>query len=54
MRTEQSLQRAATPMPASRRPASSFARASGLYGEVMTLPVSGRGATTTAERKAPV
>jgi hypothetical protein len=54
MHSEQPLPRAARPTPASGRPAPGFGRASGLYGEVMTLPVSGRGAATTTERKASI
>ena len=52
MQTEQPLSNAPASRPALRRPASAFGRASGLYGEVVTLPVSGRGMAMTAERKA--
>lgn len=51
MHSEQPLPRAPGPWPAARRPAFGLARTAGLYGEVVTLPVSGRGTATPAERK---
>jgi len=54
MRSEQPLSRAPTPTPALRRPTPDSGRTSGLYGEVVTMPVSRREMATTAERKAPV
>lgn len=54
MHSEQPLPNAPASTPVLRRPALEFGRASGLYGEVVTLPVRGRGVVATAERKAPI
>jgi hypothetical protein len=49
MRTEQPSQRESEPAQGSRRPAAGSGRPAGLYGEVTTLPVSGRGTAPIAE-----
>ena len=51
MYSQQPLPRPLAAMPTLRRPMSGGGRPSGLYGEVMTLPLSGRGLATDAERK---
>lgn len=51
MHSEQPLSRAPASTSALRRPTSGPARTSGLYGEVVTLPVNRRELAATPERK---
>lgn len=52
MHSEQPLSRAPTSTSALRRPSPGSGHTAGLYGEVVTLPVSRRELVPTAERKA--
>lgn len=51
MHSEQQLSHGPEPTSTSRRPGSGSARTSGLYGEVVTLPVHRRELAPTPERK---